>query len=535
MLNAALKTVDPRTLKTWLHDGQEIALLDVREAGQFGERHLFLAIPVPYSRLELDVRRLVPRLGTRVVLVDDHGTDVASRAAQRLIVLGYTNVHVLLGGVNAWSETGFEVFAGVNVPSKAFGELAEHHFGTPHISAKELAAKFENAEKVVVLDGRPVPEFKKMSIPNATCCPNGELALRVDDLVKDEDTPIVINCAGRTRSIIGAQTLINLGVSNPVYALENGTQGWYLNDLQLDHGADRVFPDLGQGVDLGRRVERAKALADRYGIQRISLETLRSWLQDESRTTYLCDVRTPEESRKQPIAHAQSTPGGQLIQATDQYVATRGARLVLTDTEDVRAPVVATWMYMLGWDVYVLPASESAQLLKKSADDHAYAIQAICTTIDAMQVADHQSRGVPILDLRPGMQYRKGHVKGAYWSIRPILGSTLETLGVKPREVVLLCQDRSVAELAAIDLKELGVDSIYCYEQDIKSLEAAGLEIEVTPNSPSNEQCIDYLFFVHDRHDGNKQASRQYLAWETNLISQLDEQEKAMFRFDPQP
>jgi hypothetical protein len=31
-----------------------------------------------------------------------------------------------------------------------------------------------------------------------------------------------VNCAGRTRSIIGTQSLINAGVPNPVTALRNG-------------------------------------------------------------------------------------------------------------------------------------------------------------------------------------------------------------------------------------------------------------------------------------------------------------------------
>ena len=55
------KLVDARTLKSWLHQPGELALLDMREAGRFGESHLLYAVPVPYSRLELDIGRLVPR------------------------------------------------------------------------------------------------------------------------------------------------------------------------------------------------------------------------------------------------------------------------------------------------------------------------------------------------------------------------------------------------------------------------------------------------------------------------------------------
>ena len=73
---------EPVALKAALHDGGELAVLDVREHGQYGESHLFHATPLPYSRLELEIRRLVPRFGVRLVVCDDDGRDggVARRA-----------------------------------------------------------------------------------------------------------------------------------------------------------------------------------------------------------------------------------------------------------------------------------------------------------------------------------------------------------------------------------------------------------------------------------------------------------------------
>ncbi len=131
--------VVPNVLKQWLTDTHEIALLDVREAGYFGFGHLLFAVPLPYSRLELDIVRLVPRHSARIVLVDDD-EQIAIKAATRLADLGYNNVHVLQGGNPAWKQAGYMLFAGVNVPSKAFGELVEEQTGTPHISAPDLFA-----------------------------------------------------------------------------------------------------------------------------------------------------------------------------------------------------------------------------------------------------------------------------------------------------------------------------------------------------------------------------------------------------------
>jgi len=234
-----MNTVTPGQLKSLLHGTGEIALLDVREAGQFGESHLLFATPLPYSRLELGTVALVPRKSTQVVVCDDGVPGVARRAADRLRALGYTDVSVLDGGTRAWAAAGYSVFAGVNVPSKVFGELVEHACHTPRVTVQELARMQAAGEDIVVLDGRPLTEYEKMNIPGGICCPNAELPYRAASIVRSPSTRIVVNCAGRTRSIIGAQTLINFGVRNPVVALENGTQGWVLAGLELERGAKR--------------------------------------------------------------------------------------------------------------------------------------------------------------------------------------------------------------------------------------------------------------------------------------------------------
>ncbi len=108
-----------------LLDDEELALLDVREEAVFGEGHLLYACPISFSRLELRIADLVPRRSVRVVLCDG-GEGLADRSAERLAGFGYTDVAVLDGGVKAWAGSGYEVFSGVNVPSKAFGEFIEH-------------------------------------------------------------------------------------------------------------------------------------------------------------------------------------------------------------------------------------------------------------------------------------------------------------------------------------------------------------------------------------------------------------------------
>lgn len=519
--------IDPGTLKHWLHDGHEIALIDVREHGQYGEEHLFYIVSVPYSKLESEVQRLVPRKQVRMVVLGDEAGALSHKAIKRLLAMGYSQLHILEGGMPAWKKAGYEVFAGVNLPSKAFGELAEHAFNTPRISATELDKKIQNKEDLIILDGRPFNEFKKMSIPTAICCPNGELPLRIDDLVTSSNTTIVINCAGRTRSIIGAQTLINLGIPNKVLALENGTQGWYLADLKLDHGQTKKHTlNIDQNT-LAHRKARARKLAQKHGVKFVDRAMVKQWQQDNQRTTFICDVRTLEEYAQGTVPGAQHCPGGQLVQATDQYVGIRGARLVLVDHEGVRAPAMASWLSMLGWDVSVWENAFDATSHQQNQEQKETLISA-ATELLAEEIEKHLKIGALLIDLRPSMQYRAGHIKSAIWSIRPQLHQIGEKL--KEQTVILLAEEKSIASLAALDIKELGAKSIYVNTQKTADWEAAHLPIEKTPNNPSDEQCIDYLFFVHDRHDGNKDAARQYLAWEINLLAQIDEQEKAGFK-----
>jgi len=222
-----IEMISATALKAILAGSEEYAFLDVREHGQYGEGHPFFCVNAPYSVIETCVPVLVPRRDVLCILMDD-GDGVADRVHARMTQMGYSNLRVLDGGAPGWAAAGYTLFKGVNVLSKSFGELVEHANETPSISAEELRGMQAAGGPLVVLDGRSPKEFHKMSLPGAHSCPNAELAYRLPELVPDDSTPVVINCAGRTRSIIGAQSLRNLGLKNPVFALRNGTQGWRL-------------------------------------------------------------------------------------------------------------------------------------------------------------------------------------------------------------------------------------------------------------------------------------------------------------------
>jgi cystathionine beta-lyase len=525
MIDSMSQTVTPRQLQQWLFDAQEIALFDVREHGQYGEAHLFFGVNLPYSRLELEVRRLAPNPQVRLVIYDQSGGAVAARSAQRLHALGYDNVHVLGGGADGWKAAGFQLFAGVHVPSKAFGELVEEASHTPHVTAQQLAEWQARGEPLVVLDGRPFDEYRKMTIPGSVCCPNGELGYRVHDLVPDERTPIVVNCAGRTRSIIGAQTLINLGLKNPVYALENGTQGWYLEDFQLEHGSTRRYADEVSSKTLPAQRLAAAHLAERAGVETVQATQVEQWSREAGRSLFLCDVRTAEEFAEGSLPGAQHTPGGQLIQSTDLYVGVRRARLVLIDSDGVRAPIIASWLRQLGHEAYVLAGGVSSGLalpaLEVAADE-------ALPLITAQALADAlKDDAVVLVDLRPSMVYRKGHIAGSRWSIRSRLAA--EVAGER-RPLVLLADDPQLVAVAALELPDAQRAQTSLLDGGLGAWRAAGFAVQENALTPPDPQCIDFLFFTHDRHSGNKDAARQYLAWEIGLLAQMSEDEIASLK-----
>ena len=311
-----MTAIDSAALRRLILAGGEFALIDVREERAFGEDgHLLTACHVPLSRLELRIGALVPRQATTLV-VTDGGDDLAARAVPVLQALGYTDVRRHAGGALAWAAAGFELFTGTNVPSKAFGEVLELACHTPALDAVEVRARMAAGENLAILDSRPWDEYRAFHIPGGIDCPGAELAYRVRDLVPDPATTIVVNCAGRTRSILGAQSLVNAGVPNPVFALRNGTIAWEWIEAPLAHGDGPRHGPVSDGA-LSWSLRRADVLARRAGVGLIGLATLDTWRRDPDRTLYVFDVRAPEEAAVATLPGATAIAGGQLVQETD--------------------------------------------------------------------------------------------------------------------------------------------------------------------------------------------------------------------------
>ena len=352
-----------QALKAALGDGEEIAVLDVRESGVFAHRHIFFATSAPLWRLELLIDGLVPRRNTRIVLIDANES-LAHQAAATLVRVGWRNVSVLAGGTDAWVAAGFEIFSGTNVPSKAFGEAIEHQKHTPTIDTQALQQRIARGDNIVVVDSRTPEEFSNFSLPFAHSLPGAELVYRIGEIAPDPETFVVVNCAGRTRSIVGAQTLIDAGIPNPVASLRDGTMAWLLAGHTLAQGRSTTLPEPGPAALASAR-ERAASVAERAGVQRINADELaRFEVEAGKRSLYRFDVRSQSEYLGGHLKGWRWAPGGQLVQATDEYVATRRARIVLLDWDGVRALTTGAWLAQLGgYEVFVYSAPALAPQL----------------------------------------------------------------------------------------------------------------------------------------------------------------------------
>jgi rhodanese-related sulfurtransferase len=510
----------------------EIAIVDAREEGVFHERHLLMASCLPLSRLELIAPGLLPRRSAPVVVCDD-GEGLAERAAARLTEAGYTDVAVLEGGVKAWEAAGFPVYSGVHVPSKAFAEVVEHEYGTPWISAEELAERQKRGEPMVIFDSRSYEEYHSNTIPGAISVPGAELVYRFRELVPSPDTFVVVNCGGRTRSIIGAQSLIDASVPNRVVSLKDGTMAWHLAGLGVVAGATERAPEVSaEGVAAAR--QRAEAVARRYGVPVIDRATLAEWQREaDRRTLYVMDVRDAAEYRAGHLPGSVMAPGGQLVQETDSWLGVWGARVVLVDDTGVRARMTASWLRRMGWDAAVLANGLGGGLdgyLERGTPEPKSDIFPLAGPEPAtVKPSELRANPAIIVDLALSRHHRQGHIPGAWFAIRARLADALDKLPAEG-DLVLTSEDGTIARYAAAALRARRPVKVLA--GGTAAWKAAGLPLE-RGMGPLASEPDDVALSARERPADRERYMREYLAWEIDLVNQIGRDEDCRFRLAP--
>jgi rhodanese-related sulfurtransferase len=491
----------------------EIALLDVREEGRFGRGHILLAASLPLSRLELHIARLVPRLTCRVVLCDDD--DGAARtAALRLRRLGYSDAVVLRGGMSAWRAAGGEIFTGLNAPSKALGAYAQVELGIPDIGPEQLASAIKAGNGPGVIDCRPFAEYQRGCIPGAVNCPGVELLKRFPEI--DATDTLVVNCAGRTRGLLAAQTLVDFGIATKAVALRDGTMGWELAGHTLEAGATRTLSGAPTARHHAGR-NAAEAIRRKFGIQLLDAGALARWQMDRTRTTYLFDIRQAGEYRGGHIPGARNVAGGQLVQNLDQHVATLGARIVISDDDGVRATAVALWLRRMGWsDVAVVSNNGGVEI---GAEQPITIPPPDADRMSAQELKALLDRGdVVVIDLATSRDYRNGHIPGAWFVVRSRLGMMLSSLP-KAGTVVLTSEDGVLAAFASKDEVAFG-STVRVLQGGTASWRQAGYALSRSLDRFIDE-ADDVVLKPSELNEGRDQAMREYLSENDRLLEKV--------------
>jgi len=533
MAESGMARIGAAKLRELLLGQDEVALIDVREEGAFSRAHLLVASNVPAGRMELLISDLVPRLDVPLVLCDEDET-LAGWCARRLAAMGYTDLRVLEGGVGAWRAAGYALFDGVHVPSKAFGELVSETRHTPSVTAGELRSLLDGEAPPFLIDCRPKTEYAAWRLPGAIDLPGVELAYRLQQANVPADRKLVINCAGRTRSIIGTQTLVDLGLAADVAALENGLMGWRLGGFETGSGgpgiADRnaravqeiKLPDAPKGTDTPL-AKTVAALAGKTGVEMLDWPAFAALREAAAgRTLYLLDVRTPEEFLAGHHPDAVSAPGGQLIQETDRYAGVRNAILVLTDDSGVRAQLTGIWLRRLGWaEVYALPGTEKqSDLIAGPRQPRLPDPAADTPFIDVTNLQQKLRDGEALtLDLSLSMAYQSGHIPGAYFATRAGLQSQLAGLP-EEKAIVLVSEDGILARLAYGDRPDWDGRAVFILTGGMAAWRAAKLPLETGLTQALADP--DDRWWQPERHpDGMAGFMRDYLSWEVGLVERV--------------
>ncbi len=498
------------------------ALIDVRESGEYNATHIPGAALIPRRRIEYIIEESVPFKGTQVVICDDDGRR-AQLAASTLEQLVYTNVSFLEGGTNRWASNDLPTEWGVNVPSKDFGEMQEVVHHVPEITADDLHQRIEDGEKLVILDTRTPEEYRNFCIPGGRSMPGGELALRITDIKKqlDPDTTVVINCAGRTRSIMGTRVLQRMGVQ--AVGLKNGTSGWLLAGYELEYGGDRLeLPDVS-GESRAAAEEYAAKLASEDGVRYLDIPALQQVLAKQGQeSVYLVDVRTDNEYKAGHIPGFRHFPGGQAVQRSDDVAVVKNATYVFCCDGKARATVTASLYRQLGHEnVFAVDGGALAW----QAAGQTFETGSPSSSLAGLSAAEASVKKVSAQDLsasQPDLvlftdtseDFSHGHTPGAKWITRSWLEvEVLDAAPSKGASITVTCRDGRGSTLAAATLQGMGYTNITVLDGGMAAWRKAGLTVEegltgiVRP--PSD---INYLGVSRSYGE-----MMNYLRWETAL------------------
>jgi rhodanese-related sulfurtransferase len=229
-------------------------------------------------------------------------------------------------------------------------------------------------------------------------------------------------------------------------------------------------------------------------------------------------VRSPEEHAAGHPPGFISAPGGQLVQATDEWVAVRGARLPLYDDDGVRARMTASWLVQMGWEAVVIAEGG----LTDSVAGIEPTLRPPLPEIGAAAIAPAdlaRLANATIVDLAPSPAYRRGHIPGAWFIAGARLCQDLATLsGQGP--IVLTSPDGEVAFDNFADARAATRRPILALTGGTQAWTAAGSALQDDAYYWAS-QPDDVYKRPYEGTDNAREAMQAYLDWKLQLVAQL--------------
>ena len=501
---------------------QLFAVFDVRERGEYNECQIPNTTSLPRSQVEFRIAELVSDRKVPVVVYDE-GDARAPLARATLARLGYEHISILDGGLSAWQSQGRPTVSGVNVPSKAFGERVHHERNVPDLAPEELKSLQDRSTDLVVLDVRTPEEYGRFCIPGGINVPGGDLILWAEELKQRKETNVIVNCAGRTRSIIGAATLRRLGLTN-VRALRNGTMGWVLAGFELERKPERPTPPA-PATSLEAATALARRIAEEESISWISSLELTRTLETKS-MSYLIDVRAEGEFASGHVPGSINLPGGQAVQRADDFIAVRNAHIVFISNESARAVMAAYWYRQMGFShVAALQGglrawTESGGKIEGgSRRNEPIGFEAAQQAVRVVEPRTVEGKmrdpSVLLLDVGTSLDFESAHLPWAKWISRGWLDLRLpELYADRNQPIIIICPDGRQSILAALTLGELGYGDVMVLGGGVCAWSAAGFPTEQGAGGCLLERN-DVVLSPSIR--GTKEDMQRYLDWELKL------------------
>ena len=296
------------------------------------------------------------------------------------------------------------------------------------------------------------------------------------------------------------------------------------SNLELEKNQTRQFKDQKVFKKNKTISKKASQLINKYNLKKVGLKQINDFFSDKTRTTYIFDITTHSKISKCNDLNIKNVPGGQLIQATDNFIGVQNSRVILVDEGDlIRSSMTASWLKQMGYEVYIF-------------DDDLNYINYFFEKKSKFVIPKHQIIKISeirsclsfnILDTRNSHDYKKLHLKRSKWISR----KNLRFIDFKKnKNFLIVFDDINKAEMISKDIFSKYNKEIFFYEFKENEVMQYSDILTKSSSSPKKSECIDFVYHTYKRHSGNKNHAKSYLKWEKELLQRMDEQEKSKFK-----